>query len=417
MSPSSTTTLRSQNTSLLLNLIWSNGELSRADLARLSGLSRSTVSAIINPLLEARLLCVVGIGRSSGGRPPTVLRFSGDSFHLIGVEIGAAHVGAMIIDLRGSVKAWRSIEHPVEDNPESTMALVHQQIEEIVASAGVPRASVMGIGIAVPCPVHPDRPNELSSQILPRWRNVRLLDALTARHGWPVFIDNDANMGAIGERWWGSGRNCDTFTYIKVATGVGAGLVIDGDIYRGPNGIAGEIGHTAIDSSGPLCRCGLNGCLETMIGTRSLESQAAALLKGRPDPELGETPDIAQLADAARLGHPLATEVIARGGEYLGVAIANLVNLINPTQVILGGRLASAGDALLIPLRRALQRRAMWSSVLEVDVKVSALGDHAIALGAATRVLQESIADPNRFFLAPRTPHPTGASQPAQPRV
>lgn len=385
---------------MLLNLIWANGELSRAELARQSGLSRSTVSAIINPLLEAKLLSVVGVGRSSGGRPPTVLRFASNSYHLIGVDIGAAHVSAMLIDLQGSVQAWRSAEHPVEADPTSTMALVHQFIEELQSSSDIPRSSVLGIGVAVPCPIHPERPNQLSQQILPRWQGIQVRAALALRHNLPVFIDNDANMGAVGERWWGSGRSSPSFAYIKIATGVGAGLVIDGHIYRGPGGIAGEIGHTAIDSHGPRCRCGLYGCLEAMIGARSIEVAAAQVLAGQADPLLGATPDITALADAAKNGHPLATEVIARAGEYLGVAIANLVNLVNPTKVILGGRLTSAGDALLVPLRRALRQRAMWTSVQEVEIQVSDLGDQAIALGAATSVLQAAIADPQRFILA-----------------
>ena len=404
VTPDSTAAVRARNTSLLLDLVWSSGELSRAELARRSGLARSTVSAIVNPLLDQTVLEVVRIGRSSGGRPPAVLRFAQGRFHLVGVDLGAAHVAVLLTDLHGKVQAWRSEEHAVEADPAGAMALVHRLIEAVVARSGVPREAVLGIGVAVPCPIHPDDPDRLSLQILPRWRDVRLARDLGARHGWPVFVGNDANMGALGELYWGAAKDCDSFAYIKVATGVGAGLVIDGKLYRGPGGIAGEIGHTAIDARGPRCRCGLYGCLETMVGTRSLELAAARRLKEQPHPSLGSHPDIATLVNAAREGDQLATDLIGQAGEYLGVAIANLVNLVNPTRVVLDGRLARAGDVLLDPLRQALRQRAMWSSVLEAEVVVSDLGEHTIALGAATQVLQAALAEPQRFFHPPPMP-------------
>jgi predicted NBD/HSP70 family sugar kinase len=390
--------LRSRNTSLLLEMIWGGGKLSRADLARHSGLARSTVSAIVNPLIEADVLQIQGIGQSNGGRPPEVLRFNTGRFHLVGVELGAAHVAVILTDLAGNRESWATQEFPVEHDPDGTMTLIHKMIARALDSARVAPADVLGVGVAVPCPIHPDDPNRLSPQILPRWRHIRMADAMAARHGWPVFVDNDANMGAVGEQWWGAGRGVSSFAYIKVATGVGAGLVFDGAVYTGPGGIAGEIGHTAIDARGPRCRCGLYGCLEAMVGTRSLESAAAMELARHPDAALGPTPAIAVLVEAAQQGHPLAAQLIARAGELLGVAIANLVNLVNPTRVILGGRLPHAGDVLIAPLLIALRERAMWSSVLEVEVVASALGDHAIALGAATRVLHAAMAAPELYF-------------------
>jgi predicted NBD/HSP70 family sugar kinase len=402
--PDTAADLRIRNTALLLDLVWSDGEVSRADLARRSGLARSTVSSILNPLLDADVLRVVRIGRSSGGRPPEVLRLSEGRFHLVGAEIGANHLSVLVTDLRGRVKAWRAAEHPVETDPAGAMALLHRFVVQAVESAAVDPHSVLGLGVAVPCPVHPDDPDRLSPQILPRWRHVRLREALVAAHGWPVFVDNDANMGAVGERWWGAGRDCPSFAFLKVATGVGAGLVIEGRVYRGPGGIAGEIGHTAIDARGPRCRCGLHGCLETLVGSQSLERRAREALAGDPDPALGDAPRLTALVAAAQAGHPLALGLIQQAGEHLGVAIANLVNLVNPTRVVLGGRLSEAGELLLEPLRKALRERAMWSSVLEVEVLVSTLGEQAIARGAATRVLQAALAEPHAYFLRESIP-------------
>ena len=203
-------------------------------------------------------------------------------------------------------------------------------------------------------------------------------------------MDNDANLGALAEHWWGVGQGIGEFAYLKLGTGVGAGLILDGEIYRGAFGIAGEIGHTAIDPNGPRCRCGLTGCLEAMVGAQSLVARAQKALTK-------DIPDLQSLLLDAMSGDNDARALVSEAGRYLGIAVANLVNLVNPGMVVLGGQLPSAGEILFSPLLSAMQERSLSTSWESAEVRPSALGREAVALGAATLVLQAALADPTLF--------------------
>jgi predicted NBD/HSP70 family sugar kinase len=223
---------------------------------------------------------------------------------------------------------------------------------------------------------------------------------IETRWNLPVFIDNDANLGALAEHWWGAARDVDCATYIKVATGVGAGHIVDGRLFRGANGIAGEIGHTAVaGTAGHRCRCGLRGCLEAEVGSFALVHRAQERLPLYPDSTLAgiEPLELGHIVDAANQGDALATELVAEAGRYLGVAVANLVNLMNPARVVIGGRLANADSLLLAPLIHTMASRALASSVERTDVRLAELGVDHIAIGAATLVLEAALASPNAF--------------------
>jgi predicted NBD/HSP70 family sugar kinase len=213
-----------------------------------------------------------------------------------------------------------------------------------------------------------------------------------------VLVDNDANLGALAERWWGAGRDVDNFAYVKLATGIGAGFLVDGKIYRGASGIAGEIGHISIDPKGPRCGCGLRGCLVTAVGSQALLRRARELLKEQPDSTLaGREFGITILEDAALSGDALALQVVREAAENLGVAVAGLLNLLNPTLVIVGGGLSRLGDVLLEPLRRTVRSRTLATSVEVSRIVTSELGARAIAVGAATLLLQRALVDPRHF--------------------
>lgn len=389
--------MRAHNTGVLLRHIWSMGEqgVSRADLSRQCGLSRSTVSGIISQLLNAEIIHESHQARSTGGRPPIVLRFADQHSWLIGVELGASHVSAVLCDLRGRLRLELHADHDVQGDPSGSVRLVEKLIARCLDHPTVHGKQVIGIGIGVPCPVDPANPDQLSTRILPLWSDIRLTSQLHERFKLPIFIDNDANFGALAERWWGAGRGHDNFAYIKVATGVGSGLIIDSQIFRGSGGIAGEIGHTTIEARGPRCRCGLSGCLEAMIGTDSLLRRYHTL-KPEGSPAVSGLDDIIDLADAA---DPTAVQIITETGEYLGIAIANLLNIFNPACVVLGGSLTRAGDRLLVPIRETIQERALWHSIAGAEVCLTTLGDEAVAVGAATQVLAFALGKPELFDL------------------
>lgn len=377
--------VRAHNTSVILSEVWRKAPLSRADLARITGLSRSTVSAIAGDLVADRVLLESQgpIGRT--GRPPIALRIAPDRVHFLGIEMGNTGVELVRVNLVGEVLARHNRALSVETDPKGTLAAIGDLVQ--LVSSSVP---VAGVGLAVPSPLDPNRPGMLSENILPAWRGVRVVDALSEALRAPVFLGNDANLGALAEHWWGAGRGVDDFAYVKVDTGVGAGLFMGGRIYGGAAGTSGEIGHTAIDpETGPLCRCGRTGCLEARIGSGAL-LRSAKMALGDDAPE--STTDLVQLALG---GDPGSAALVEDAGRYIGIALANLVNLLNPDLVILDSVLTHAGDLLFEPLRAALHERALSACLDPSRVVSSELGREAVALGGATLVLNNVLNSPH----------------------
>jgi predicted NBD/HSP70 family sugar kinase len=382
----------------VLRLIWEKRRISRADIARRAELSRSTVSEIVGELLPTGLVAEIGEGPSRGGRRPIVLEFQDDVCVILGVEMGASHVAVGLTNLRGKVLAWEAKEHPVRSDPAGTRQLIARLCRKCLAAPVARRRPLVGIGVAVPSPVDPAHPDRLSTVVLPAWEGRLGLDALQARHGVPMLVDNDANLGALAEHWWGLGVGVADLAYIKVATGVGSGHVINGEIYRGATGVAGEIGHMAIDPHGKLCMCGLRGCLATLVGGEALEARAAELAADFPaSPLTGKAFTVHDLEDAALAGDQLALQVIGEAAEHLGTAIAGLLNLMNPTMVVLGGDFARLGELVLAPLRERVRSRTLVSSVSAAEILVSELGPQAVAVGAATLVLKTALEDSRLF--------------------
>jgi glucokinase-like ROK family protein len=392
--------VRAQHSALILRLLWRTQESSRADLSRRTGLSRSTVSAIVSELLDTGLIHETRQGVSRGGRKPIVLAFADDASALVGVDLGATHVEVVVTNLRAKMRASETRSCRVRSQPQAALAVVRELIDKLLKEARVPRSRVLGIGVGVPSPVHPERPGELPPLILPKWKDVDLLEELKRTYGVPVFIENDANLGALGEAWWGAGRTASSLAFIKVAYGVGSGLIIDGRIHRGRDGTAGEIGHTSLDPGGPQCVCGQNGCINTLIGTQQLLDLAKARAGRHKKSTLAARKRLMleHLVTAAQEGDPLAADVLAYAGEVLGTAIANLLNLLAPEVIVLGGSLTRAGPALLDPLERTVRRMSLVRGAAFAELRVSRLEPNAIALGAATLALEAALDDPRMFL-------------------
>ena len=382
----------------VLEFVWRQRSVSRAEIARHTGRSRSTISEVVGRLLPTGLIEELGSGESRGGRRPILIGFRDHASVILGVDIGAAHVSVALTDLRGGILQWREEEHPVQRDPHGTAALAVKLGEACLAACGTAVPVPMGIGIAIPSPVDPGSPYRILERILPAWHRFDLLGVLRDHFSIPVFVDNDANLGALAEHHWGKAVGIDDFAYLKVATGIGAGLMIDGEIYRGSTGVAGEIGHVAIDPRGPKCVCGNRGCLATFVGTRALVARALELLPSFPRSVLAERDlDIWALEDAALAGDPLALKVVDEAARNLGIVIAGVLNLMNPGSVILGGSLARLGDRLIEPLSEAVARRTLVASAAASRIRTSELGPRATALGAATHVLVAALADPSLF--------------------
>lgn len=394
--------LRDHNTALIVRALWeSDSGLSRADLSRLTGLSRATLSAISAELIDIGLLEEATHRPSKGGRPAIPLLFEPNHKHVIGVEMGSSHISAVRTDLRGTIQQRCHQELDVQNLPEEAVATIHKFVDQLTKNAPCP---ITGVGIGVPSPVEHHSTLRLSKHILPKWKNANLADEISQRVQLPVMLDNDANLGALAEHWWGAGRGSTDLVYIKASTGIGAGLIIDGHIHRGAFGIAGEIGHTTVVSNGPLCRCGLKGCLESLIGTPALLRRARAELN---NPELG----LNDLIHACKQGCPISQAIVRDTGQLLGEALANLIKTINPGRIVLGGRISSAGSVLQDAMGRTLKQRLLSSWVHATEIHLSEVEQEPVAVGAATLLIQAALTDP-RVLLQNDASDALGALQP-----
>jgi predicted NBD/HSP70 family sugar kinase len=312
--------------------------------------------------------------------------------------MGAAHVAVALTDLRGRVLAWRHRPHPVRQDPEGTRALIVALCDACLETSPRAASRLVGIGVAVPCPVDPEFPDRFSEVVLPAWNGLSGLDEALARYDVPTFVDNDANLGALAEQWWGAGRGVANFAYIKVATGVGSGHVVDGRIYRGAAGVAGEVGHLGVVPGGRPCICGLRGCLATVVGAPALVERTRDLLAESQNSSLDpDSLTIGGIEDAALAGDRIAIRVAQEAAELLGIAVAGMLNLLNPSLVILGGGLSRLGEILLEPLRDTVRGRTLLTSLAAAEIRTSDLGPRSIAIGAATRVLEAALQNPTLF--------------------
>ena len=383
---------------LVLEFIWHQRQVSRAEIARTLGLSRSTVSDIVGRLLATGLVAEGAEGPSRGGRPPTLIVFRDDAHVILGVEMGASHVSVVLTDLRGSVLSWQDREHPVRTDPVGTRALIRELAETALDEVPGSRDRLMGIGIGVPSPLDPARPDRLPEVVMPAWEGRTGFDELQRAYGVPVLVDNDANLGALAEKWWGGARHLDDFAFIKLATGIGSGHIIRGEIYRGSSSVAGEIGHVTTDPSGEPCVCGNRGCLTTFAGATALVRRAERLRSEYPDSPLqGGAVSLSALEEAALADDPLAVRVFREAAEHLGVAIAGVINVMNPAAVFLSGSITRVGDRILLPVREMALQRTLLASLADSEIRMTELGPRAFAVCASTLVLSAALEDPTLF--------------------
>ena len=380
-------------TDSVLRLIWREKQTTRASIARQMGLSRSTVSEIVDRLLRTGLIAEIGSGISSGGRKPIILEFQDDARCILGVDLGATHVSVALTDLRGKVLVWKEQKHPVRTDPEGTRALVLKLCDESVREWKKAKNRLIRIGVAVPSPVDPLNPKMLSEIVIPAWHGKSGLEELQNKFNVLVHVDNDANLGALAEQWWGAGLGIDNFIYIKIAHGIGAGYVLNGEIYRGAGGVAGELGHLPIDPNGEICVCGLKGCLTTFVSIPALTERAIKLSSQYPNSKLNiDILNFDLVEKAAMDKDELALKLVSEVAEYLGRALVGYFNLMNPNIAILGGGLSGLGELLLKPIRDKVKQNTLVSKAA-VDVKTGKLGRRAVAIGAATMALEAVFCD------------------------
>lgn len=370
--------LKFQNRASVLNAIRQHGPISRIDVARRTGLSVGTVTALTRELVESGLIYEKQEGDSRGGRPPILLALQPEGAYVIGAKLTEDHITFALTNLDADVIGRLTLVNSSIE-PEAVAQRMADGIHRVVADSHIQRSRLLGVGIGMAGIVDAESGVCLASPIL-GWENVPFADLVEQRTILPVYVDNDVNTLTLVEKLYGAGVGSNHFLTITVGRGIGLGIVVNGHLYRGMGG-AGEFGHTVIDPHGYVCDCGKRGCLETFVGDPWLLRRAA---------EHGfNFNTIDDLFDAARNGQQQMVHLIQQAGTTLGYGIAILVNILNPQLLIFSGEGMRYGEMLLRPMRDALYANSMSALNAGLKLHVEPLGDDAWARGAASLVLQE----------------------------
>ena len=314
--------------------------------------------------------------------------------YMVGVDLGGTKIAVAVVDRKCKIIKRVTVPTPARKGPTAVIKTMVEAIKNVIEEAGVGRRKIVGIGIGSPGPLNPSTGVVRSAPNLYGWKNVPLKAAIEKELGIATFVENDCNAAALGEKLFGAGKGVNDFIYITVGTGIGGGLIINGELYHGESGAAGEVGHVVIDVNGPRCNCGNYGCLEAMASGPAIARMATeAIKKGRKtlisEAVGGDLKRITAevVIDAASKGDELALEILDKAGTYLGIGMAGMINVINPEMVILGGGVMKAGDLLLKPIKRTVKKYAFPAHVEAVEIVPAALGDDAGVIGAAAVVL------------------------------
>jgi glucokinase-like ROK family protein len=370
------------NKSIVLHYIRNHSPISRARIAEMTGLTKATVSSLVNELIESNLAHEIGTGESSGGRKPMMLLFNGNAGFAIGVDLGVNYIMAALTDLNGSIREEYRVSH-LNSSVESVVAELKASIREMIRRAPESPYGIVGIGIGIPG-ISDEEGNVLFAPNL-GWRDVPLQKWIEAEFAIPVVLDNEANAGAVGEKEFGASNEADNLIYISMGMGIGAGIIIKGELYRGVSGFAGEIGHVSIQHDGPPCRCGNLGCWELYASEHALLEYSQELMKGKK-------PDLEAILLLAGQGDQGALKLFERLGHYMGVGVVNIINGFNPQFIVIGGRLAEAEAWLKKPMLEALERRSLSYPRAQLTIEFSRLGIRSTLLGACSFAITKFFA-------------------------
>lgn len=368
--------LRAGNQRTVLGLLAGEGPMSRADLVRASGLSRTTVSSLVAELIRTGQIVETDDRarphKGGSGRPPVLVKLSAPAGGVAGVDVGHGHVRVAVADRAGLVLAEDRAAVDADTHGAEVLDRATAMVRALVAQAGLGMDELQAVGMCVPAPVD-RRSSRIRTGIMPGWTGLVPGEELERRLGVPVHADNDANLGALAELHHGAARGRHDVVYLKIASGVGAGIVLGGRLHRGAAGIAGEIGHVQVGEDGPVCRCGQRGCLETMV--------SAAHLLDLLRPAYGEPLSIEEVVALDVQGEAAVRRVLNDAGRTIGRAVADLANSLNPELVVVGGTLGGA-PSVVAGLRDAIDRYAQPDTAAALEVAAGALGVRSAVVGA-----------------------------------
>lgn len=386
--------MKLQNKSKILNMIRLQGPVSRAEMANLTGLTSPTVSNIVAELLESNIVVESELGESTGGRKPIMLRLNATGFYVLGVYAGVSKVKAVSASLDGTIQHRVILRIPKDPSTEDFLGIVKKALHQVIKETGANWEKYLGIGVGMHGLVDTEQGISIFAPNL-KLRNIPLKSLLEEEFHLPVEMENDVRALALGESWFGQGQGIANFICINIGSGLGAGIVLDYKLYEGSSFTAGEIGHTTIDINGPECTCGNHGCLQALAAGPAIALRARnrilqgefSLLNEWTHANLEEI-TAKMVHEAAEQGDELAIGVLADTGRYLGIGIANQLNTLNPSRIILTGGVSRAGHFVLDTLKETVAKRALETPARAVSIVTSQMGEDANTIGAFTLILR-----------------------------
>jgi glucokinase-like ROK family protein len=400
--------LRQFNLSTVLTHLRQNAPISRATLAEITGLNRATITRLVRELIEHGFVREMGFQSISAGRPSILLQLDPEAGCIIGAEIEVKFGSVILTDLSAHVLWRQEVDFGDEDEPERVLTSIAQLIRQAIGKAGEKNRHILGLGMSLPGLV------DVSSGVLlfapnMRWSDVPVKQWLEREFSIPIYVDNKANMAALAESYFGSARGSEYVLYINITAGVGAGIVLNQRIMPGVSGLAGEVGHMAINPDGPKCNCGSQGCWETYVSALAVFRRVRETILDGEESQLGdvvrdgfERITMPLMVEAARKGDQVALTSFEETGYYLGVGLANLINTFNPQKVVLGGYVTQAHEFLLPVIQKTVQERALRWPREAAEIVVATYLNDASLMGAVATVYGQILSNPNQAFKAKR---------------
>ena len=369
---------RVHNERLVVRTLYDLGPISRAEVARLTGLTRTTVSDVVTTLLDDGVVREIGRGPSSGGKAPILLEVDDDARLVVGLDLGEEHFAGSLVNLRGDIR--RTVELAVDGRDgDAALALVFDLLDRLLDGTTAP---LLGIGIGTPGLVD-SRTGTIRRAVNLDWRDLPLGEIVADRYTVPVNVANDSQAAALAEYTYAGGDRVPNLIAIRVGRGVGAGLILRGALFQGDGSGAGEIGHVVVDDDGALCRCGRTGCLETVAGMRAIEARAASVT-GRPT-------DLAAVRTALEAGEAWATAIADDAGGALGRAIAGLIGALDVRRIVLLGPVTDLGQAWLSAVRREATSRALALLADDIEIAVARPTTNVVIRGASALLVAREL--------------------------
>jgi len=390
--------LKQINKLLILKTILDNKMISRAKISRLVDLNKATVSNLTDELIKEGYIVEKGYGKSKGGRRPVLLQVNKDVGSIIGIDLGVDYIHVILSNFIGEIIFEEYVNIKMEEPKEKLLNLLFDMIEKAIDKAPPTPKGILGIGIGVPGIVEKESGIVLIAPNL-KWKNVHLKSIIEQRFNLPVYIDNEANAGALGEKWFGEWGKVSDLIYLSVGIGLGAGIIIDNKLFRGAAGFAGEVGHTTINFQDDVCSCGNIGCLENFASERALLSVIKKLVKEGAEDRYISCENVdeitpSQIIQAAMDGSRICRMAVLEVAEKMAIGIANLVNIFNPEIVIVGNKASFFGDLFLEKLREIVNQKSFIAQFYDLKIEVSKLKDRAVVLGCIAMVISDMLSFP-----------------------